>query len=67
MTPDEIRQLREDLGLSQSQMGKKLGTHYRTVGRWELGLHAPSPLGLAQLEELRKRTPRKEKDATQYK
>ncbi|MBI2305234.1 MAG: amidohydrolase family protein [Chloroflexi bacterium] len=56
MTPYEIRQLREDLGLSQAQMAAKLGTHYRTVGRWELGLYAPSPLGLAQLEGLRKRT-----------
>jgi DNA-binding transcriptional regulator YiaG len=36
MTGDEIRRLRERLGLSQEQLAKKLGVHRNTVIKWEV-------------------------------
>ena len=38
MTPKLFREMREQLGLSQDQLAKKLGVSSgRTVRRWELG------------------------------
>jgi len=41
MTPDEIRALRERLGLTQAEMGEKLGVHLRTYQQWEYGRRRP--------------------------
>jgi transcriptional regulator with XRE-family HTH domain len=35
MSSIEIQQLREDLGLTQSQFGQLLGIHPMTVSKWE--------------------------------
>lgn len=37
MTPEEIRTLREKLGLTQAQLASKLEVAVTTVSRWENG------------------------------
>jgi transcriptional regulator with XRE-family HTH domain len=37
ITPEEIRAGREELGLTQKELGSILGVHHTTVSRWELG------------------------------
>ncbi|HKA83079.1 MAG TPA: helix-turn-helix transcriptional regulator [Acidimicrobiales bacterium] len=54
MTPEELRTLREALGLSQYQLAKRLAIPYQTVWRWERGdypIEKPTMLRLA-LERL---------------
>ena len=49
---DDIKQLRKQLGLTQEQLGQKLGVAGRVVRRWEGKVHHPDPkylLGLASL------------------
>ena len=40
MNGHEVRKLRERLGLTQTEMGKRLGVRWSTVSRWENG-HTP--------------------------
>ncbi|MDB9515166.1 helix-turn-helix transcriptional regulator [Kamptonema animale CS-326] len=47
-----IRELRQQLGLSQEKLAAKLGVSFRTVNRWENGRAVPSALALKQIEEL---------------
>lgn len=35
MTATEVRERRQQLGLTQSELGKRLGVSERTVARWE--------------------------------
>ena len=37
MTPDEFKQAREVLGLSQSKMAQQLDVSYQTIQAWEQG------------------------------
>ena len=39
MTPDQIRFVRSELGMSQARLGEVLGTTGLTIGRWERGEH----------------------------
>lgn len=41
ITPDDIRELREQRELSQSQLARALGMSKRTVQQWEQGLRQP--------------------------
>ena len=43
MTKDELRQLREALGISQRDFARRIGVAPRTLARWEQGTH---PIGL---------------------
>jgi DNA-binding transcriptional regulator YiaG len=44
MTPDAIRELRESLGLTQTQFARRLGiTRQATVSEWERGERRPRP------------------------
>jgi len=54
MTPQEIRELRLKLGLTQGQLAEKVGSHRNTVSQWELGRQAPSMIAAYRLEQLRK-------------
>jgi HTH-type transcriptional regulator/antitoxin MqsA len=38
MTPDQIRQARKRLGLTQSKFAEVLGVHPVTVRKWEAGM-----------------------------
>lgn len=53
MNQEEIRALREALGLSQQDLGVRLGLAAITVSRWERGVSQPGREALRGLEELR--------------
>jgi len=42
MTPIEIKQVRNDLGLSQEEFARALNVSYTTVNRWENGKAQPT-------------------------
>lgn len=52
MNPDQIKQLRKELNLTQQQLAERLGVSFVTLNRWEKGRSDPSALGLAKLNEL---------------
>lgn len=37
MTGQELREIRESWGFSQSQLAKRLGIHRQTLSKWERG------------------------------
>lgn len=55
--PQMVRDLREQLGLTQEQFAAKIGVTWSTVNRWENGRGNPSPLALQNLKELVKNVP----------
>jgi DNA-binding transcriptional regulator YiaG len=58
---EEIRQLREALGLTQEQFAREVGVSFSTVSRWETARGEPSPLAWRRIEDLRSRLSDKEK------
>lgn len=52
MTPEQVRELRQRLGLSQEQMAHRLGTSLQTVHRWESGKSKPSQLAERAFSDL---------------
>ena len=58
-TPGFIRTLREALGLTQAQLGERIGVDKMTVYRWERGMVRPGPAALKELEKVRKAAGRK--------
>lgn len=58
-SPGFIRTLREGLGLTQVEMGERLGVDSMTVSRWERGTLRPSDASLDALEGLRRKAVRK--------
>jgi len=53
MSPNEIAQLRKDIGLSQVDFGQLFGTHFMTVSKWERGITRPSPYQVALMLQFR--------------
>lgn len=53
LTPKEIKELREQLGLTKIEMAKAVFVNYHTIRLWERGKHKPSPLALDKLHQLR--------------
>ncbi|MEH2363386.1 helix-turn-helix domain-containing protein [Nostoc sp.] len=51
-TSDLIRELRQQLNLSQEKFAAKLGVSLRTVNRWENGSTLPSQMALKLIEEM---------------
>ncbi|MEH2327792.1 helix-turn-helix domain-containing protein [Nostoc sp.] len=49
---DLIRQLRQQLHLSQEKFAAKLGVSLRTINRWENGATVPSQMALKLIEEM---------------
>lgn len=49
---DEIKEVRQALGLTQEQFAVKLGVTFPTVNRWENLKTKPSPLALQKLQKL---------------
>ena len=47
-----IRELRQQLDLSQEKFAAKLGVSLRTVNRWENGSTVPSHMALKLIEEM---------------
>jgi len=57
--PGYITTLREALGLTQAELGKRLGVDKMSVSRWERGVIRPSSESLGALETLRREAVRK--------
>jgi DNA-binding transcriptional regulator YiaG len=45
-----IKEVREQLGLSQEELAHALGVSFASINRWENGKAAPSKLARAQFE-----------------
>ena len=58
-TPGYIRTLREALGLTQAQLGERIGVDKMTVARWEWGKMKPSAGATAALDKLRREAGRR--------
>lgn len=52
MISDKIRQLREQAGLSQAQLAKKLDVTRSSVNAWEMGLSTPTTQYIVALTRL---------------
>lgn len=52
MISDKIKQLREQAGLSQSQLAKKLDVTRSSVNAWEMGLSTPTTQYIVLLSRL---------------
>lgn len=53
MNPEEIKNLRTSLGLTQQKLAQLLGVSFTTLNRWENGQVRPSKLALTKLHGLR--------------
>jgi len=53
LSPDEIRQIRLRVGLSQRRMAQKLGVSVNTISNWETGRTVPRGGNVQKLAELR--------------
>jgi DNA-binding transcriptional regulator YiaG len=48
--PSLIKEVRQQLSISQEDLARELGVSYATVNRWENGQAKPSKLARAQLD-----------------
>jgi DNA-binding transcriptional regulator YiaG len=45
MTPSDVKRLRKQLALTQSELADTIGVHAMTVSKWETGVHKiPGPV-----------------------
>jgi DNA-binding transcriptional regulator YiaG len=51
---EEIKALRDKMGLSQTAFGALVYANYHTIGKWENGVARPRPVSVARLEQLKK-------------
>lgn len=58
-TPGYIRSLREALGMTQAELGERLGVDKMTVARWEWGKLRPRRKAAAALDKLRREAGRR--------
>ncbi len=49
MLPEEIKQKRIALNLTQEELAEKFGVERNTVARWERGVIAPQAIGMLRL------------------
>jgi len=55
MNKEDIKQLRENLKLTQKELAARVRVDAITVSRWELGKQRPGALALRQLYRLSKK------------
>ena len=67
MTPEQIRELRKALQLTQQQLAEKIGAQQHTVARWEAGLHEPKGAYAKALRELSEKVKRRSIKKTNFK
>ena len=49
---EDIKNLRESLGMTQEEFAREVGVSFSTVSRWETGRGEPSPLARQRLAKL---------------
>ncbi len=52
MTSTRIKQLREERGLTQTELAKRLGITRSSVNAWEMGISVPSTQYIVELAEM---------------
>lgn len=52
MTSTRIKQLREEKGLTQTELAKRLGITRSSVNAWEMGISVPSTQYIVELAEM---------------
>ncbi len=52
MNRNDIKQLRETLGLSQEELGERIGVDKRTIGSWERGVNFPTKKHAGSLQAI---------------
>jgi transcriptional regulator with XRE-family HTH domain len=60
VTKEEIKRVRDGLGLTQEQFAQLLGVHTLTVSKWERGLLSPSPYQESLISSFAKARERKQ-------
>ena len=63
MRAEEIREMRERLGLTQEKLAHVLGVSFGTINRWENSVCIPSPLAMERLKQLEKKKGSDERSA----
>lgn len=61
MTGDEFKQLRTRLGMTQDELGQRLGVARVTVARWEIGLRRVPELAVRLLQHVAKEVKEEQK------
>lgn len=52
ITPEEIRAIRETLGMSQAQFASEIGVDQSRVSRWEKGENPPSRVAMKVIRKM---------------
>lgn len=52
LLPERIRQLREQNGLTQSDLARKVGLTRSSINGWEMGLSTPSTANVVELAKI---------------
>lgn len=50
--PNNLKHLRTQAGMTQSDLAKKINKDYSTIGKWELGERNPSTLDLFKIADI---------------
>ena len=58
MKPEDIKAIREALGLTQEAFASKLRVDLATINRWENGHRKPSALAIKALERMKRKAQR---------
>ena len=61
MTGDELKQLRTRLGMTQDELGQRLGVARVTVARWEIGLRRVPELAARLVQHVAKEVKEEQK------
>ncbi len=54
MTPEDIRDIRQELWLTQAEFARKFGLPLKTVQNWEQGVRTPDAASIRYLNIIRK-------------
>ena len=52
MVADRIKQLREQMGMTQTELAKRLGITRSSVNAWEMGISVPSTQYIVELSRM---------------
>ena len=52
MKPDQIKELRKRLKMTQQEFAPFVGVSFNSINRWERGRNKPCPLAIAKMQGL---------------